>query len=64
MSYLKTGIWAESTARPSRPHRARAACMAQWIRGRAQRRRSKPDLIAPDLTRQEINLTRICYRTR
>jgi hypothetical protein len=58
ISYLKTGIWAESTARPSRLHRARAGyaaqpvgAAAQWIRRRAPRSGSKPDPIEPDPTR-------------
>jgi hypothetical protein len=45
---IEFGISAESTARPSRPQRARAACTAQRIHGRAPRSGSKPDPIAPD----------------
>jgi hypothetical protein len=55
---IEFGIWAESTAQTSRPHRARAASAAQpaddttqWIHGSAPRSRSKPDPIAPDPTR-------------
>jgi hypothetical protein len=46
---IEFGIWAESTARPSRPHHARAAYMAhpagtaaQRIHGRAPRSGFKP----------------------
>jgi hypothetical protein len=49
---FKFGVWAESTAQPSRPPRARAAyaaqtagAAAQWIRGRAPRSGSKSDPI-------------------
>jgi hypothetical protein len=39
ISSLKTGIWAESTARPSQPHRARGLCgLAFWRRGPADSR--------------------------
>jgi hypothetical protein len=51
ISYLKIGIWAESTARPNRPHRARAACAAQQIHGCSSHNGSKPDQITPDPTR-------------
>jgi hypothetical protein len=52
---IEFGILAESTARHSRPQRARAACAAQptgattqRIHGRAPRSGSKLDPIAPD----------------
>jgi hypothetical protein len=55
---FKIGIWAESMARPSRPHRARVACMAQPVGAMAQRTHgralhsgSKSDPIASDPTR-------------
>jgi hypothetical protein len=48
---FKIGFWAESTVWPSQPHRGGAACAAQQIHEHAPRSRSKPDPIAPDLTR-------------
>jgi hypothetical protein len=58
ISYLKTGIWVESTARHSWPHRARAACAAQPAdavahrnHGREPRSGSKPDPIVSNPTR-------------
>jgi hypothetical protein len=65
ISYLKTDIWAESTAWPSRPHRARVAyatqpavTAAQRTHGRTPHSGSKPDPLSqiwPDrsLTRPE-----------
>jgi hypothetical protein len=51
---FKIGISAESTTRPSRPHRKRAAqpagTTAQRTHGRAPHSGSKSDPIAPDPT--------------
>jgi hypothetical protein len=38
---IEFGVWAESMARPSWPHRARAACAAQLTGAAAQRTRGR-----------------------
>jgi hypothetical protein len=71
------GFRAESSARPSRPPRAHAACMAQptstaaqWFTGAHPRSEaesdplSESDPIAPNPTRYEANPTRTHYHTR